>query len=1589
MSAGRINRLARWLPLIALAGILGAGLIALRAQGSFEEHLRRAVSWEFSRSLGRRVRLRESGLYLVRRESGGGQRALHIGLRTRGLRVEEAPGAISPRGGEKPFLRVSELSLEWEARGLLRSGGFVSGLREMRVVRPQARIERDAKGRWNFADLLARKPAPKARLKAKIEVVDGRLLLSDSSPPKGLKAPQENRLEGLNLLVSMSRPGSDEAAAGATPSQISFRLWATNPEGRAGRIFASGRSLSYSGEQNSSRLNGSIVATGADLGYLWRYRALTPKLEMASGRGDIVGSFRVGRKEGGPASLDYAFTVAGRQAQLSVPWVKGEVRDASGLVRISNGLVQLSDLEGRLGQARVEGEGYLMAASAKGMAAESASPPGESSRSAGTAKPRRGYALHFTAQNVSGNEISRVLPGTAAANFSRRLGRGAFAMNVAGRGKEAATFGSLSSPGLEIGSVGKGRAPETREVKAEFVYYQQGLGAVAKGKMLGGDAEGAVFLAPSAKGEFAASLERIALSAVPLSGAAALTGEAWANLRGEFALSSEEGGRTSSSVSGSLALVGGEVRARMNQSAPASFPFERIRADFSYGKEGVFFPQARVETDYGAFDLAGRLSESGGIEASLEGRGIDLRKVGEVFGEELGGTAFVSAQVRGTRRRPQMELRGDIFSGEIRGYGYDWLGGDLALRGREVPHFEFVFQRGSGEGRFRGEALLPTAGDAGRITAEGKIEKAQLAEWLPERLRERAKGVFDAQVKIRGAPDSPQMEASFQVSRPRLAGMQFDVAEGELGYQDGVLGLPRFEARVNGSQFSASGEMRRSGELGIDFSAERLRLAPLLESLPSVPADGWLSLQGRVEGKRDSPRLEARLKAEAVTFAQQRAGDIEADLAWNGNSLVIRDFDFSARGGHLRLAGDLTRPRPAGLGEKGGWETRLQADSTGMEVGFLVELLEKGLQATPSEGTGGRLLEALGKIPRPVRGFLTASSSIFGPLASPRGEVEFALSEGSLAGEHLPSLEGRLGFSRERVEIKSFVAREGEAFATAFGGIDFAGETDLNVDVHNLGAEVLSPWVRGVSGLGGSADIYLRIQGPSREPIFRGDLEVSDPVIGKARLERVKIDRFVLSSNRLEIENLRLVKGPHLAKISASLPYSWREARLEESGAVQGELLLEGQDLSFITSLWPGLGEFSGPLEARLEIGGDISRPRLEEGSIYASGLWEQASRQAKIGLEGKVVNHVLRLESASGNPGVAIALEKKVDGKAIPQGRLEGSGYYDPFAGPRGRWGLGAYEIGLKAEELEGEIGESISGRVDGELTLRGDPKAAEVDKIWGKARVSRGRVSIPRKGLGGEISWRPRYSPYVEVEVQAEGVEVSTRTARVELAGGGIIGGRLGYEPLAVEMKLKAKRGVLDFPAAVAEVQKMEVTISKRPEEPLRALGHVEAMARVGRYRVDLSGGGLLFPSSELRINATASPPLTEAQASALLLGVPPSTLGREGEPAEEALGQQVAESLSSSVTALAATGFSAPLLKAVGLNELSFAISPVSTRLQLGKRLAERVYIYYLSSLGGASEASLMRIILDLTPGLSVGFSVNELQQYRYELQTTKRF
>jgi|GEM_PF-5347800 len=1543
-----MQRLGKWLPILSFLIILGIGLLTFRLQAPFNEHLRRALTGELSRLIGRKVQLQGSrvswfpGWYK-------GERVIRLNLQT--------PTLAEKTELEGVFLSADKLIVDFAPGRIWEKTGTVGTINRIHLIRPQLRLVRDSQGKWNFSDLLERRPKTAPAFQGKIELEDGILTLQDYAPPSGLISPQQNQLVNFDLSVFSPEPG-----------KAYFRLSGYDGS-RLGKIFFSGRREELADSVGSApqiRLSGSLNLSKVDLGYLWQYRTFSPEIELARGTGDLIAYFNSSPNPRGRASLDYTLFLSGRQAELSLPWLKQPAKELAGKVRISNGLVQFDQLRGRMGQAEVTGGGYLLAAAPQpaGVRSSPSDPPA-----------KEHYALSFHAAAITGKELTAALPKAAAVELASLQGKSEFQVNLAGKKKIGTIFGDFASPELALATTSPAGLPnKLQAATGEFIYHNKALAASAKATLQSGTAQALLLVSPAQEASFFAALSGLKIQN-PALGKADLQGELWGNLQGNWKFASSAGPK----LTGQLVFSQGVIRA--DPQSEEALSFSRLSADFSYADRQAHIPRLLLESEFGALAFAGTLTKAE-VTGRLEAQALDLTKLGEKYNLPMQGIAFASADLSGPWSAPQLTARADVFSGRWQNFGVDWLSAQAQSKGKEISDLALVLQRGSGEAEIWGNLMLPGADQPGKLAITGTIEKAQLSEWLTDKkLQQNLSGVLDSTLALTGTFSQPKLATDFSLHRPALAGMQLDAASGRVLLENREWVLENFIAQVDHAQLTAGGRLRDQA-LALTFRGDGLNLAAFALPLKSCPAPaGRLSLRGELQGNPASPHLSAWMKVEDLALAERRIGDLEADLQWQGRSLAIKQFNLAVPGGKLALTGSLTKPDKVATAQGPAWESDLQLDLQGMPIGLIFDIADRCSGENAAASREGKILAGL---PRPLHGFLSAAASLKGNLAAPEGKVDFVLSEGSVAGQHLPALEGALSFVGRDLTINSLVAKEGEAFATAEGKVAMGGNTDLAVEVHNLNAAVLRPWVE-VPGLQGSADIFLQVTGATAAPRIRGDLEVADPVFGNLALERLKVDSFLIDGESLTVDNLRIVKGPHLASLSASLPCGWRGRKLSGDCPLQGEARLEGQDLAFITALWPKVGEFSGPLEAQVVIGGSAAQPRLESGFVRAQGSWRNLTQTIPFSFQGEVRDKVFRLEAENASPGFLATVAGR-GGQNDGPGKLSAQGYYDPFAGPSSRWGLGKYQLALKADNFPFLLLNLLKGRADADLVLQGDPAAEQTDRISGAVSVPRAQVEIPSQAVGKSFTWRPSFSPYLDIQIIAQEIIAETSSAKVTFAGEGQVGGRLGYEPLALTARLRADKGTLDFPAATAEVKAMEIDLDKQPEAPLRALGRVTAIARVGRYRIDLSGGGLLLPENDLRITASASPALSSEQAIGLLLGLPPNLAGTS---AEEALGRQVTQNLSSSFTSLAATGLSAPLLRAIGLNELSFGFSPVATNVQIGKRLAEKLYIYYFSSLSGNAKSTLLRFIFDLTPTFSLGISVDDRQIWRYEVQTSKGF
>lgn len=133
--------------------------------------------------------------------------------------------ANSPTDDETAFVRADSVSITYSLDQLLNGNDKAPLVDEIRVVRPQAMLTRDARGRWNFTQLIQGRAQGGRPFVDRIAFADGSVTYYDQvfpHPPKVAARPLRTRLDHLSGIV-MIRPDKSAAfdvAGSATPDIV-------------------------------------------------------------------------------------------------------------------------------------------------------------------------------------------------------------------------------------------------------------------------------------------------------------------------------------------------------------------------------------------------------------------------------------------------------------------------------------------------------------------------------------------------------------------------------------------------------------------------------------------------------------------------------------------------------------------------------------------------------------------------------------------------------------------------------------------------------------------------------------------------------------------------------------------------------------------------------------------------------------------------------------------------------------------------------------------------------------------------------------------------------------------------------------------------------------------------------------------------------------------------------------------------------------------------------------------------------------------------------------------------------------------------
>ncbi len=261
-----------------------------------------------------------------------------------------------------------------------------------------------------------------------------------------------------------------------------------------------------------------------------------------------------------------------------------------------------------------------------------------------------------------------------------------------------------------------------------------------------------------------------------------------------------------------------------------------------------------------------------------------------------------------------------------------------------------------------------------------------------------------------------------------------------------------------------------------------------------------------------------------------------------------------------------------------------------------------------------------------------------------------------------------------------------------------------------------------------------------------------------------------------------------------------------------------------------------------------------------------------------------------------------------------------------------------------------------------------------------------MPATSVSGALPFAPELDLHL---VTGPGLRFDYSFVHTNLKDGTLnVTGLFSPQEVRLHGQVSSDQGTLDFPNAHLELSSGRVEVNKEPAQPLTVrVVEAQASGQVGDYEVALSPRGQIYPPTgvqpggvPLDLGARSTPFLDTPYILALLMGpvISPASAGVGFDPlaALTAASQPV-------YTTGSITGFMLPGL--VGQNlALDYSFDgPLSVRFQ--QHIIGRIYGQYITPFSGYAETRRLTFTYQVTSKYSAGWSINGLEQVRYQIQS----
>jgi hypothetical protein len=859
-------------------------------------------------------------------------------------------------------------------------------------------------------------------------------------------------------------------------------------------------------------------------------------------------------------------------------------------------------------------------------------------------------------------------------------------------------------------------------------------------------------------------------------------------------------------------------------------------------------------------------------------------------------------------------------------------------------------------------------------------------------------GLISADLNLTGSVRHLTVQGGVSLENGYYLDIPIDAVNAEITWVDGRLRFDKVSVTSGETLVLASGRIGEDKQISLEFSGERIDVRKYAKGLiPYLAFAGNVSIHGNIEGSVDSPVLRAEISSENLLVNDHSLGQVSGRILWQDSVLQILNLTtVSVEKSEYRV--------PLLTYDSKSKVCKVSAAMRDIDGAVLISMLESSQIAKSATNARSRLRKLLSALPRPLTG--NVSSELAGTITlankiAPNLQAQIDISDIVLGQSTIKDARFDMSWVGETLIINRFEALDPETNITANGRVGPEGMLEFQIDAHNLPVNALQQWFGFRENLSGRADVTIVASGKIDAPVAEVSIEIAKPRLGPIEFDRIRsrlsadgnrefLDSMGNKTGRIDITDLTFVKGDSKLEATGFVPVDWKSFEVPKDGKMILESQLDRGSLDLISVL-TGLNVETGPegnFEGTVRLFGTVASPSYEGYLRWHDGrlrIPQINERLTGIDAEIRLVDSKLLVDKFLG--------QSTGGGNVSVVGSVGLSGLR-----PVLDLGVTANKFKISARNLSNKYGEDLRTTLDADLRITGEWKKPLLSGI---INVPEGMVALKSPAQKTAFKHKPlMIEPYFDIKALL-GKQVQFRSARLRCPMNGHLAVAGSLANPVVSGALDISGGSILFPTRELRIQAGSMLrLQTSSDHHVQAFVDIEAQTRLiattnlghrRRYVVTMVATG---PIDNLNPVFTSSPPgLTEERIVALLAGQGDieQIFGSES---GNNFGKQLSGLFSSAVMPTVFDPIERAFESTLGFEEFSLEMGYREPMLlTISDRLVDNLYLDYTATLGArpdyADSSYQFKLSYRFKHGLELGVTTDEQQRTTIGIEGRLRF